>query len=87
MQDVCGQTISRADPGGYLVLDAPDYLTDCRVVIQPAPSESSSTSGNNVLFYFSSFGFGEYCQDTNVTVYNGNGTNPEPIAGKCIIRV
>ena len=85
MHYVCGQTISRTDRGGYLYLNAvllpPGHQSDCRVVIQPKSTESSSTSGSYVLFYFSSFGVGHGCQGSNVTIYDGNGIGTKQIEG------
>ena len=85
MHFTCGQTISQSDRGGFLVLNS-DLLPaghqyDCRVVIQPESTKSSSTSGYHVLFHFSDFEVGRYCQDTNVTVLDGNGINMSPIEG------
>ena len=57
------------------------HKMDCRVVIQPAPTESSTTSGHYVLFHFSNFKVGENCQHTNVTIIDGNGINMKPIEG------
>ena len=86
MHYTCGQTISQSDRGGFLVLNS-DLLPaghqyDCRVVIQPESTKSSSTSGYHVLFYFSDFEVGRYCQDSNVTVLDGNGINMNPIEGR-----
>ena len=53
----------------------------CRVTIQPEPTESSSTSGNFVLFHFYDFEVGRNCNGTNITVLDGNRMFMEPIEG------
>ena len=85
MHNVCGRTISQTEKGGFLVFNSfllpAAYKMDCSVVIQPAPTESSTTSGHYVLFHFSNFKVGENCQHTNVIVLDGNGINMRPIEG------
>ena len=86
MHYVCGQTISKTQRGGVLIFDADllpaGHQRDCRVVIQPALTISSSTTGNYVLFHFSNFEVGKHCKDTNLTVYDGNGVRVKEIQGK-----
>lgn len=85
MHHTCGQTLSQSDRGGFLILNSDllpaGHQNDCRVVIQPESTKSSTTSGYHVLFHFSDFEVGRHCQDTNVTVLDGNGINMNPIEG------
>ena len=84
--DICGWTIGHGDRGGILVFNSlllpTNHKLYCRVVIQPDPTESSSTTGNYVLFHFSDFDVGKLCKDTSVTILDGNGINMEPIEGR-----
>ena len=91
MHYVCGQIIAQTEKGGFLVFDSDllpaGHQRACRVVIQPAPTEISPTSKNHVLFHFSGFEVGDNCQDTNVTVQDGNGIKTEPIVGESFIKI
>ena len=88
--DICGRTIGYGDRGGVLdfsSLSLPAiYKYFCRVTIQPESTESSSTSGNFVLFHFSGFEVGRTCNDSSITVLDGNGMFMEPIEGTCMIN-
>ena len=83
--DICGKTIGNNDTGGILTFNSllllASHKLSCRVVIQPHPIESFSTTGNYVLFHLSDFNVGKQCSDTSVTVLDGNGINMEPIEG------
>ena len=88
--DICGRTIGYGDRGGVLDFSSLSlpviYKYFCRVTIQPEPTESSSTSGNFVLFHFSGFEVGRTCNDSSITVLDGNGMFMEPIEGTCMLN-
>ena len=85
MHYICGQTVAQTERGGYIVFDSDllpaGHQDDCSVVIQPKPTYNHGTAGSSVLFYFSDFQVGKYCQDTTLTVHDGNGVSMQPIKG------